>query len=801
MVDKMEPKLKEKRWSKDFEEPIRSSWRKKGVYTFKMEDERPVFSIDTPPPYVNTPIHIGHATTYTIMDMIARFKRMQGFNVLFPLGLDRNGLPIEVAAEKRFGISVKHTPREEFIHKCKKLLEESSMESLESFYKLGHSYNSWQPGEKPGDMYYTDSYSYRALTQATFIELWKKGLIYIDKRVNNYCPECKTTIADAEIEYKQLPAEFVYVKWKVKETGEEVVIATTRPELLCACKMVIYNPQDERYQHLEGKTAIVPLYNIEVPIKPHPYAKMDHGTGLVMMCSFGDYTDVRFFREMNLEPVFAIDEDGRMNEASGFLQGMTVQEARKKIIEELEKSGLVVKREKTTHRTPVCERSKTPIEFIAMPEYYLKQLDFKKEIKRVSEKMKFFAPKSKQILLNWIESLTLDWPISRRRYYATEIPLWYCKSCGETIVPEPGKYYKPWKDDPPVDKCPKCGSREFQGEERVFDTWFDSSISPLYITGYMRNPEFFKKTFPCSLRPQGKEIVRTWLYYTLLRCFQLTGEKAFDNVWIHYHVLDEKGIKMSKSLGNVIDPQEIIEKYGAEPFRVWCALEGNITLSDLRCSFERIEGASKFLTKLWNVSRFISMFEPKGEVSLNDLDKLILKEISELIIYTRKHYENFDFHKPATKIKHFIWEIFASHYIELVKSRVYNQNGQFSKSEQAGAITTLYKVLENILLMLYPITPFITTKIYQELWNDEIEGKSFPEPDKNILKADIPFTLDELMELNSEIWKFKKDRGMSLRSEIKRAVIPEKFKNIENDIKATHNIKDLVYGDKLNIEV
>ncbi|MCX6814718.1 MAG: valine--tRNA ligase [Candidatus Aenigmarchaeota archaeon] len=795
----MEPKLKGNRWEKEFEEEIRQAWRKNRVFAFNPESKKPIFSIDTPPPYVNFPIHMGHAATYTIMDFIARFKRMCDFSVLFPLGLDRNGLPIEVATEKKFGISIKDTPREKFIWMCKKLLEESSMESLESFYRLGHSYNSWNPGDKPGDMYYTDSYAYRSLTQATFIDLWKKGMIYTDKRVNNYCPKCQTTLADAEIAYKDLPAEFVYVKWKIKGTDENVIIGTTRPELLATCGMVVYNPKDERYRHLKGKNAIVPLYGKEVPIKPHPYAKKETGTGLMMMCSFGDYTDVRFFREMNIEPVFAIDTDGRMNESSGFLKGMKIEEARKAIIQKLEKENLVERKERTVHRAPICERSKTPIEFIAMPEYYLKQLELKGELtKNVVNKTKFHAPKSKQLILDWMNSLTMDWAISRRRYYATEIPLWYCK-CGEIIVPKKGKYYRPWKEKPPV-KCPKCGGRDFCGEDRVFDTWFDSSISPLYILGYGRESRFFQKAYPCSLRPQGKEIVRTWLYYTLLRCYQLTKKQAFRNVWIHFHILDEKGIKMSKSLGNVIDPKEVIEKFGAEPFRAWCALEGNITSSDLKCSFERIEGGLKFLTKLWNVARFISMFEPvqEKEMALSDMDKLILSEISRLIAYSKKHYENFDFHKPSTRMKHFIWEVFASNYMELVKNRAYNQEGLFSKAEQNAAIYTLNKVLDNILLVMYPILPFITHRIYKDMRSKDIESEKFPVPWK-LYK--VGFSIPELLELNGKIWKSKKDKGLSLKTEIKEAVLPEKFKPIEKDLMVSHSIKSIKWGKKLIISI
>jgi valyl-tRNA synthetase len=796
------PVLDGKRWEKGFEEPIRKKWRERKAYRFSPKDNKPVFSIDTPPPYVNAPVHMGHATVYTIMDMIARYKRMTGFNVLFPLGLDRNGIPIEVSVEKENNVSIKNTPREKFIKMCEELLEKSSTESLDTFYKLGHSYNSWVKGEKPGDVYYTDSDEYRALTQSTFIDLWKKGLIYKDDRTSNYCPVCGTTISDADIVYKDMSTLFNYVKFRINKTGKDVTIGTTRPELLCTCEMVLFNPGDERYRDLEGKTAVVPVYGKEVPIKAHPYAKMDAGTGLVMMCSFGDYTDIRFFREMKLNETIAIEADGTMNKHAGFLEGLPVEEARNRIIEELKSRNLLVKQEKVMHRTPVCERTKNPIEFIAMPEYYLKQVGYKKSMREIAHKTRFFAPSSKQILLDWISTVSIDWPISRRRYYATEVPLWYCRKCSEIIVPKEGSYYRPWKDKPPIEKCPKCGSTEIEGDKGVFDTWFDSSISPLKILGYGNDSRFFRKAYPCSLRPQGKEIVRTWLYYTLLRCFHETGRQAFDNVWIHFHVLDEKGMKMSKSLGNVIDPREIIDRYGAEPFRAWCALEGNITTGDIRCSFERIEGAAKFLTKLWNVGRFISNFErKKAQYKPKMIDKWILVELSKLVEMTRKDYDEFNFHQAMTRIKHFIWEIFASHYLEMVKDRAYNQRGDYSQEEEQAAVQTLYNVLDTLLVMLYPVIPFITQKIYGSIYDKDLDGVKFPKMEKKYLDMKLPFKTADIVDLNSRIWTVKKDRGLSLRTEVKKLVLPGKFKKIEKDIKGAHKVQEIEYGKQMRVNL
>ena len=793
-------KIKEKRWDKSFEEEIYKEWLKNGIYRFNEKTKKPVFSIDTPPPYVNTPIHIGHATTYSLMDMFARFKRMMGYEVLFPLGLDRNGLPIEMAAEKKFNVRLSEVGRERFLEMCKKILEQTSSKSIEYFLKLGISFNSWERGSKIGDMYYTDSEEYRKLTQETFIDLWNMGLIHEDERINNYCPGCQTTIADAEVEYAELPTTFNYVKFKVKETGEDLIIGTTRPELIATCAMVIFNPNDKKYKHLEGKTAITPIFNKEVPIKSHPMAKMEKGTGLVMMCSMGDLSDIRFFREMNLKPVIAINRDGTMNENAGFLKGLKVREAREKMIEELRKRGLLVKQTKIVHRTPICERSKHEIEFIAMPEFYLEQVKFKNKLREIAKKINFYSNKSRQILLDWIDSINIDWPISRRRYYGTEIPLWYCKKCKKIIVPPKGRYYRPWKEDPPIKECPDCGSKEFIGETRVFDTWFDSSNTPLYILGYSQNPEFFKKHFPCTLRPQGKEIIRTWLYYTLLKGYLLTKESVFKDVWINYHILDEKGKKMSKSLGNVIDPGEILEKYGAEPFRFWIAMEGDLTKIDFRFSLEKIEGESKFLTKLWNIARFVSQFEYKKSEKLIETDKWIINELNKIISYTRKRYEKYDFHRPTVKLRNFIWEIFASHYIELVKNRAYNEDSKFTVEEQKSALYTLNYVLDTVLKLLAPVIPFITYKLYKDLRGKNIHKEDFPEVNEKFAKLKTHFRTDDIVELNSTIWKFKKDKGLSLRSEIKKITIPEKFKSIEKDLKVTHNIKEINYGNRIKIE-
>lgn len=805
----VEFRLKNKRWSIDLEPEIYEKWKAEKTYAFKKNSKKKTYSIDTPPPYVNTPVHIGQATTYVLMDFFARYRRMMGENVLFPLGLDRNGLPIEMAAENKFNIKLADMSRKEAIDRCEKILEESSLESTDTFLKLGISFNSWNVGKEIGDIYYTDSPDYRSLTQDTFIDLWNKDLVYEHVRANNWCPGCQTTIADAEIDYAELPSFFSDIKFKVKETGEEITIATTRPELICTCGMIIFNPKDDRYKHLEGKTAITPVFEKEVPIKAHPDAIMDKGTGLMMMCSFGDVTDIRFFREQNLKTIIAIEKDGTMNEHAGILKGLKIKEAQRAIIKEIDKQGLLVGQKRIVHRTPICERSKDPVEFISMQEFYVKQVKFKSKMKELAKKLNFYSPKSRQIMLDWINSVNIDWPISRRRYYATEIPLWYDKEKNYTALPQKGSYNQPWKDKVPQDAAvfdknnKKIGivkdfkGSKWVGETRVFDTWFDSSITPLYILKYTRDDDFFKQSSPCSLRPQGKEIVRTWLYYTVLKDYLLTGKLIFDDVWINYHIVDDQGHKMSKSKGNIIDPNDVIKKFGTESFRLWSAIEGNLDKTDFRCSFERIEGAGKTLAKLWNVSRFISMFpEPKGDFKPLEVDKWIISEVNKLLKLAKSKYAKYDFHNPAIMIKHFIWETFASHYLELVKNRAYNQGNVFSKEEQNAALHTLNFCLSTILKLLAPIIPLITYKIYNDLRGKDIHFEPFPEIEYDFKSK---FSTEDVASVNSAIWKHKKDNGLSLKDSLKKVTVLESLKSLEKDLKAMHNIEKIVFGKKIKL--
>jgi valyl-tRNA synthetase len=401
------------------------------------------------------------------------------------------------------------------------------------------------------------------------------------------------------------------------------------------------------------------------------------------------------------------------------------------------------------------------------------------------DSMTFHSSQSKNLLVDWINSISVDWVLSRRRFYGTEIPLWYCLRCGEAILPAVGRYYQPWKDKPPTEKCPRCGANEFRGEERIFDTWFDSSSSQQYILGYLWDKDFFRDNYPCSLRPQGKEIVRSWLYFTLLKSYLQFNSPPFKDVWINHHVIDESGEKMSKSLGNVIDPQEVVRRYGAEAFRAWVFLEGDITESDVKYSYARTEGSRKFLTKVWNISRLISSFPQEPKISVTSTEQWMFAELSSVVAQTEDAYEDYALNRAATKLRYFIWNVFADHYVEMVKPRAYGGPG-ISEEEQQAAWNGLHTGLKSILLLMAPLTPFITDYLWRRLYGStSIHLQALPSPK---LKSRYINLTQPLIEFNSTIWNTKKAKGLSLRDPL-TATIPAELRPFEHDLRRMHHIQ------------
>lgn len=772
------------------EQEIFKGWQNQQIYEFYTEKigKKPLFIIDTPPPYTNAAWHIGGAIHYSQIDIIARIMRMQGFQVLFPIGLDRNGLPIEIAAEKEFDINMHQISRTKFLQLCQQILDKYGSQILNVAYDLGMSCSSFSWDK----VYKTDSPQYRALTQATFIELWRKGMIYEATHPTNWDPKLQTTIADAEIEYKEGIHTLYEIEFTIKETGEIAAFATTRPELIPAIKLIAAHPDDERYSTIAGFTARVPLWDIEVPILQHTIADPQFGTGLLQICSYGDLSDIRVLRELKLQPTYAIGKDGRLTAATGKYCGMTIAEGRTAIVADLQEQGAILSQKEIPYRYPISDRSGAAVEFIGMPEFYLQQERFIPMLQQYAESLKFHPEHMRQIWKDWLAKVSIDWPISRQRYYGTPIPLWQCKSCGHRMAPDPGEYYEPWKNAAPFTVCERCRAHEFVGETRILDTWMDSSISSLYITQYPNNAfsrklqEYTaKRPYLVDLRTQGKEIVRTWLHYTMLRIQQLKEKPAFQHVWISGHVVTESGEKMSKRKGNSVAPEKILKKYGGDLLRLFGAMEATLG-SDIRYSEQRLQTGKKLLTKVYNLARFISTF-PESEATRVTMgaDKWILAELNLLISDVKTYFTAYNFQPAMQKIRTFIMNTFASHYVEMVKNRAYNSAGKFSEEDAKSARNTLYMVLYATLKLLAPITPFITEYIYLRLKGKSIHTELLPTVEK---MPQNPALTEALLSFNASIWKKKKDT--SLKQPITYCNIPAILQELIPDLVLMHNIQN-----------
>ena len=793
----LKPRISEKRWKIEFEKELIDLWDKEELYkpSFDPEDPREIIAIDTPPPYASGKWHVAGAAHYAQIDMIARYFRLKGYNVIVPFYADRNGLPVEVQVEKTYGVyahEMAKTPegREKFLELCRQFLDEAEAEIVKVWRRMGCSFDYWRNG--------TDSEEYRTMTQATFIELYRRGLIYEDRRPVRWCPRCRTTLAEAEIEYKEETGFLYYIKYKLKDSDEYLVVATTRPELLAGCAALAYNPQDERYKKYRGRTAIAPIYGHEVKIIEHPSVDPSYGTGLMMICSFGDEQDVRLFFELGLKPKWLINPDGTMREEAGPIAGLPVEEARRKIVELLEKEGYLVKKELIQHKVPVCWRCKTPLQIIFREEYFLKQLEFREKIKEIASNIVFRPEMHRRKLYDWIDSISMDWPISRDRFYATEIPLWKCRKCGARLLPEPGRYYRPWKEDPPWDSCPYCGApKEYlEGEKKVFDTWFDSSISVLYVTRWMKDKRFFAKAFKNTLRPQGQDIIRTWLYYSLLRVYQLTGKRAFRWVRITGMGLDPKGRPMHKSLGNVIDPEPVMEKYGADAFRYWSAIAAKLGY-DYKFDEKKIKTGRNFATKLWNLARFVSSFPYIEDAALSFVEKAFIALQDDYLENADKAYSDLDVYEPTNLLYDYAWNVYADHYVELVKNRAYNRDGSFTEEQQKSAWRGLHLMLRRILIALSPIMPFVTDYAFRKLYGESVHKQRYPEPVfHGEERARLSRAAKLIMEANKAIWAIKRERGLKLSQPLEGIIIliPDEIGEAAKDLEAMHRVRVEVYS-------
>ena len=743
-------KALEKKWQK--------RWQDDKIYHFDFNSDKKPYSIDVPPRYASGPLHAGHAVHYTHIDFAARYKRMEGYNVFFPLCFDVNGIPIEERVERQLNITRKDIDRHKFIKLCSEFAEKNIKTMTDQFAILGESMD-------PTIYYQTNAEYYRRLTQISFIELYDKGLIYKGKFPVNWCPRCMTAMADAEVTYtdrttklntikfyfKDKPAEkiFKYHSIGKDKRGVYVEIATTRPEMLPSCQIVAVHPTDERVPWLVDQTLVVPIFEKEVKIVEDDAVDPEFGSGIVMICTVGDREDLNWVFKYKLPIVMSIDEEGCMTEICQKYKGMKIVDARKAVIEDLKNEDILIKQEPLDQSVGSCWRCKTPVEFINAEQWFLKTTDFKKMVLKKSDEMSWYPKFMKIRLEDWVNSLEWDWVISRQRYFATPIPLWECEKCNEVVLARiEDCYIDPTIDKPPVNKCPKCGGKLI-GCEDVFDTWMDSSISPLYNTFWHRDDNKFKKYYPMSLRPQAHDIIRTWAFYTILRCTLLTDEKPFENIMMGGFILSEDGTPMHASLDNVIDPLEVINEFGSDAFRCYaasCALG-----EDNPFRKKDIIRGSRLLRKIWNVQKFINNAigdtKPK-DINLKEYDdiddKRILSIYSELVEECTMLMDKFEYSKAIKEIEYFLWYELAPHYIELDKSAIYE------RKDIEGRLYTLYHVGLGILKLFAPFFPHITEEIFQKQYkqfeqDESIHISSWPKP---ILKD------EEAEEKGEEVKKY-----------------------------------------------
>ncbi|OLE68237.1 valine--tRNA ligase [archaeon 13_1_20CM_2_51_12] len=760
VLDKnFDPAAEESKW--------REYWREHDIYHFDpLDKSRKTYSIDTPPPYPSGDFHVGNALNWCYIDFVARYKRMKGFNVHFPQGWDCHGLPTEVRVEQTFKIRKNDLPPEQFVEMCRKLTGEYIAKMKQSMNLLGIS-SDWALEYKTMDP------SYYKLTQLSFIELFKSGHLYRGEHPVNWCPRDETAIAEAEVVYQERKGTLHYMRFG--HANEHIEIASTRPELLSACVGIAVHPKDEKYKLVVGKTIAVPIFGQQARVISDDEVDPRYGTGAVMICTFGDKTDVRWQAKYHLPVIKALTENGRLSVDDPRFKGLKAEEARRKIVAELQASGLLTKTEPITQNIGTCWRCQTPVEIIARPQWFMKTRDLTQKVVEWAGKLDWIPSFSKQRLIDWAESLDWDWVVSRQRIFATPIPVWYCTKCESTIIPnEESLPVDPRKDKSPGEECPRCGNRELRGETDVLDTWMDSSITAAVHAGWPNKSELFNRLFPADLQPNGLDIVRTWDYYLLVRSLALFGRPPYKTLLINGMVKGTDGRMMHKSYGNYVVADEAIKKVGADALRQWAAAGGS-TGYDIPFRWNELEHGKKFLTKLWNVTRFVlaNTTEPlrlKKPSTLSLIDRWLLASLQELIQKVSEAFETFQFNTALEAIRNFTWHALADDYLEAVKHRL--QTGR----ELSDLTATQYCLREAVLTickLLAPICPHISEAVYQQFPSEATKSvhlESWPEHEKALDDTSIRngrFLLDLIAHARRE----KSSKGLSLGSNIKRIIV------------------------------
>jgi len=747
-------------------------WIKRETFRFDENNKKKqVFSIDTPPPTVSGEMHIGHAFAYAQMDFIARFKRMRGFSLFYPFGFDDNGLPTERFVEKKTGKHAKSMSRLAFIQLCLQETKDAEERLRQDWVSLGLSCD-W-------NIYYaTIDENSRRVSQLSFIELYEKGREYRKEAPTLWCPTCSTAVAQAEITDKKKESHLSDIVFKVGE--QELIISTTRPEMLPACVAVFIHPEDKRAKALLGKKASVPIFNFEVPIITDEKVQQDKGTGVVMCCTFGDLTDVEWFLAHNLPLKEAITKDGKMSSIAGKYEGMDIKDARRAIINDLKEQGLLKKQESIGHFVNTHERCGTEIEIVHSRQWFIKYLDLKDEFIELGKKLRWHPDFMRIRYENWVNGLQWDWCISRQRFFGVPFPVWYCKSCGEIVVARKESLpVDPTIDSPPLKECPECSSKEFCPETDVMDTWATSALTVFIASKWKKDKAFFSRIFPMSLRSNGHDIISFWLFNAIVKSYLHEGKLPWSDVMINGFVLDPKGQKMSKSKGNISRPQDVIKEYGSDVLRYWAASKS--LGEDILISEKDLITGKKLINKLWNASRFCIMHLDKKErpgkpERLSTVDKWLLFKLSRVITEATEAFEEYKFSKSKALAEQFFWNDFCDNYLEIIKDKLYNPDS-YDKDTIGSVKYTLYHAL---LAQLKLLAPFLC-HICEEIYHADFKEK---ENEDSIHLCEWPkgFSVGEkesfdagemLVDILSSVRKIKNLERKSLKAEISLEVAPQ----------------------------
>ena len=705
----------------EFEDRIYKNWCEKGYFTPDAKNPAPHFSVVIPPPNVTGQLHMGHALDETLQDILVRYKRMQGYNTLWVPGTDHAGIATQIKVEEQLrvneGLTRYDLGRDKFLERVWDWKHQYGNRIISQLKKLGASCD-WSR-----ERFTMDEGCSKAVREV-FVNLYNKGLIYRGNRIINWCPHCVTALSDAEVEYSEQEGFFWHIKYQIKGEDGYVEVATTRPETMFGDTAVAVNPEDESTKHLIGKTLILPIVNREIPVIADDYVEIGFGTGCVKITPAHDPNDFLVGQRHNLEQIKVMNDDATMNAYAGKYEGMDRYECRKALVADLEAMGYLIKTVPHAHNVGSCYRCNTTVEPLTSNQWFVKMEPLAKPALEVvrNGKVKFEPERFSKIYVNWMENVH-DWCISRQLWWGHRIPAFYCDSCGEMTVS---------KED--INVCPKCGAPVHQ-ENDVLDTWFSSALWPFSTLGWPEQTEDLKKYYPTSVLVTGYDIIFFWVARMIFSGLEHMGEEPFSTVFIHGLVRDAQGRKMSKSLGNGIDPLEIIDKYGADALR-YALATGNSPGNDMRFSDEKIEAARNFANKLWNASRFVRMNLTIDEVTLPDAselaqeDKWILNEFNKLVGNVTSALDKFEVGVALASIYDFTWDVFCDWYIELSKSRLAEKD----TPENITAQKVLAYVLTGTLKLLHPFIPFITEEIYQSL----------PHEDESIMISEYPKFNDAL---------------------------------------------------------